>query len=188
MAQTDIWTERLFLRAAEERDLFAFKKFLRDPEAMKYWSTAPHTDIEQTKKFLDNMIKSPCNGVLDFVVCLPDASSTGISSGGSDECCAIPIGKAGIWNGQEIGFILSSEYWGKGYAFEALDAIIKQFWATNEREEATIKADVDPRNKRCLRLLKKLGFVEVGMAKNTYETHIGWCDSVYLEARKPSSH
>ena len=37
MAQTEIWTERLLLRAAEERDLLAFKKFMWDEEAMKYW-------------------------------------------------------------------------------------------------------------------------------------------------------
>lgn len=134
------------------------------------------------------MIKSPYNGVLDFVVCLPDPRSTGFSSGGSDDSSAIPIGKAGLWDGKEIGFILDREYWAKGYAFEALDAVVKQFWTTNEHEEATIKADVDPRNKRSLRLLKKLGFVEVGTAKDTYETHIGWCDSVYLEARRPSSN
>ena len=149
-------------------------------------STAAHTDMEQTKRFLDQMIKSPYNGVSDFVICLPDPENTGISSDGSDET-AIPIGKAGLWNGTEIGFILAREFWGKGYAFEALDAIVKQFWATNDKGDARIKADVDPRNKRCLRLLKKLGFVEIGRAKDTYETHIGWCDSVYLEARKPSS-
>lgn len=157
---------------------------------MYFRSTAAHTDIEQTKQFLDDMIKSPYNGVLDFVVCLPDPSSTGISSGGEDdseESSGIPIGKAGLWNGKEIGFILDRKYWAKGYAFEALDAVVKQFWTTNEHE-ATIKADVDPRNKRSLRLLKKLGFVEVGTAKDTYETHIGWCDSVYLEARRPSSN
>ncbi|PPQ97988.1 hypothetical protein CVT26_003050 [Gymnopilus dilepis] len=172
MAQTEIWTERLLLRAAEERDLPAFKKFMWDEEAMKYWSTAAHTDIEQTKRFLDQMIKSPYNGVSDFVICLPDPENTGISSDGSDET-ATPIGKAGLWNGTEIGFIIAREFWGKGYAFEALDAIVKQFWATNDKVDARIKADVDPRNKRCLRLLKKLGFVEIGRAKDTYETHIG---------------
>jgi RimJ/RimL family protein N-acetyltransferase len=41
---------------------------------------------------------------------------------------------------------------------------------------------VDPRNKACLRLLDKLGFQVVGYGEKTYKTHLGWCDSVYLEA------
>jgi hypothetical protein len=37
MAQAEIWTERLFLRAAEDRDLPYFQKWFSDPVAMKYW-------------------------------------------------------------------------------------------------------------------------------------------------------
>lgn len=127
------------------------------------------------------MIASPYNGVLDFSVCLPDPTGATSSSD------SIVIGKAGLWDGKEIGFIFNREYWGKGYAFEALDAILKQFWSINEGVETVVKADVDPRNERSLRLLRKLGFVVVGSAKDTFKTHIGMCDSVYLEARKPAN-
>lgn len=48
-----------------------------------------------------------------------------------------------------------------------------------------VVADVDPENEASLRLLRKLGFREVGVAKATYETHLGWRDSVFLEARRP---
>jgi len=157
-------------------------------------SRAAHTSIEETKEFLDSMIESPYNGVFDFAVCLPDptnatGSLSGYSSTGSDtdtEGPGIVIGKAGIWDGKEIGFIFNREYWGKGYAFEALDAIIKHYWSINDDASAVIKADVDPRNRGCLKVLEKLGFVEVGRAEKTFETHIGWCDSVYLEARRSS--
>lgn len=99
------------------------------------------------------------------------------------------IGKAGIWNGEEIGFIINKSYWRKGYAFEALSAIIQQYWSTRKPENGTdnlkIKADVDPRNEACLNLLKKLGFQVVGHAEKTFKTHLGWCDSVYLEVKCP---
>ncbi|KAF9563562.1 acetyltransferase, GNAT family protein [Agrocybe pediades] len=181
MHQTEIWTERLLLRAAESNDLDAFRKWFQDPESMNYWSTPPHTDIEQTKNFLANMIGSPQNGVLDFVVCLQGSDPTTPTSSTS----MTVIGKAGLYDGQEIGFMFDRDYWGKGYAFEALDAIVKHYWAVKEDQpDAVIKADVDPRNTKSLRLLHKLGFVEVGTAKNTFETHLGWCDSVYLEARR----
>jgi ribosomal-protein-alanine N-acetyltransferase len=132
------------------------------------------------------MICSPYNGVLDFTVCLLEISNPSEESFLSER--QIVIGRAGIWNGKEIGFIFDKAYWRKGYAFEALSAIIKrwQHWSTREPENAdnlrvNLKADVDPRNKACLHLLNRLGFQVVGHGEKTYETHLGWCDSVYLE-------
>ncbi len=46
-----------------------------------------------------------------------------------------------------------------------------------------IKADVDPRNVLSLRLLRKLGFVETGLAERTLLIGDEWVDSVYLELR-----
>lgn len=125
------------------------------------------------------MIRSPYNGVLDFTVCLLEISNASEPSILSER--QIVIGKAGIWNGKEIGFIFNKAYWRKGYAFEALSAIMKQYWSTGEQP---VKADVDPRNKACINLLNKLGFQVVGYGEKTYETHLGWCDSVYLEVNQ----
>jgi ribosomal-protein-alanine N-acetyltransferase len=175
-------------------------------------SHAAHTSIEQSISFLDKMIESPWNGILDFSVCLvgtPPEQDVHSHAQTSD----IVIGKAGLFDGAEIGFLFDRDYWGKGYAYEALTAILEHAWALYVRHtispgpeheittEATtagetvspskatriekIKADVDPRNAASLSVLKKLGFVEVGGALRTYETHIGWCDSVYLELRRP---
>ena len=55
-------------------------------------------------------------------------------------------------------------------------------------EEFRVKkvlADVDPRNEACLSLLRKVGFVEFGRRENTFETHLGWCDSIDLELARP---
>ncbi|KAF8885101.1 acyl-CoA N-acyltransferase [Gymnopilus junonius] len=125
-------------------------------------STAVHTSVEETKDFLDMMIESR------------EPKST-------------VIGIAGIWDDDEIGFIFNREYWGKGYASEALQVLLNKFWTENKSAQGLVKADADPRNESCIQLLKKFGFVEVGRAKNTFETHIGWCDSVYLEAKKPNA-
>ncbi|KAF9483053.1 acyl-CoA N-acyltransferase [Pholiota conissans] len=191
-SQTEIWTERLFLRAAESRDLRYFRKWFCDSEVMKFWST-PHTDVEQTQKFLDNMIASPFNGIMNFSVCLADSSVATVTEN-TTGCCEseegsyIVIGKAGLYDGKKIGYIFDREYWGKGYAFEALDAILRHVWALELEgivAPEVIKANVDPRNVASLRLLGKLGFVKVGSAKNTFETNLGWCDSVYLEVKKP---
>jgi len=145
-------------------------------------STAPHTTTEQSKAYLDSMIASPYNGVLDFTICLNSDAASGDSEDGN----LVVIGKAGIWDGEEIGFIFNRDYWRKGYAFEALDAVMRHVW-DNHADIGVVKADVDPRNRASVHLLRRLGFVVVGEAKRTFETHVGWCDSVYLEARRPAS-
>ena len=100
------------------------------------------------------------------------------------------IGYMGCWSGPEIGFILSKTHWGKGYASESLGALLDHLFSQTSigsnvgdcpGPNLTLKADVDPRNERCLRLLKKFGFSECGREEKTFETHLGWCDSVYLD-------
>lgn len=73
---------------------------------------------------------------------------------------------------------------GQGYASEAMRLLLEHMWCTTDSID-DITADVDPRNEACLRLLSKFGFEETGLAKNTYETRLGWCDSVYLDLKRP---
>jgi len=91
------------------------------------------------------------------------------------------IGKIGYF-GPEIGFLLHPRVWGRGYASEALERFLQVLW---EGEVEVVRADVDPRNERCLRLLKRFGFRIVGQAEGTYVTWEGVCGSVYLELGRP---
>lgn len=112
---------------------------------------------------------SPANGVLDFVLVL---ASTGKV-----------IGKVGIWETKncEIGFMLNRSYWGKGYMNEALEVLLPHIWKQGIDK---MMADVDPRNEASIGLLEKVGFVEYMRQERTIETHLGWCDSVYLSSEK----
>lgn len=105
----------------------------------------------------------------------------------------------GCWDGSEIGFALGRDHWGQGYASEALVVVLDHLYSDTARRylrpdntpdtslPLILKADVDPRNTGSLALLKKYGFRETGRAERTFQTHIGWCDSVYLhlDARGP---
>jgi RimJ/RimL family protein N-acetyltransferase len=88
------------------------------------------------------------------------------------------IGKAGLWDNEEIGFILAPEMWSKGLAREALEAVIDR---ARQRGVARITADVDPRNAASLGLLTRLGFVRTGEAKATVQVGGEWADSVYFQ-------
>ena len=158
----DIVTQRLRLRQATIGDLEAVHGLLSHPLGMRYWSTPPHADLEQTRAWLAGMIAQSAVTGCDFLV----------------EFEGRVIGKAGCYAPPEIGYIFHPDLWGRGFAFEALTAVIQHVFAAGAAD--VLKADVDPRNAASLRLLEKLGFHEVGRAKRTWHVGDEWCDSVYL--------
>ena len=164
----ELVTPRLKLRRADAGDLEAFYEILSDPAAMRFWSTAPHRDLAQTRAWLADMIADGPPLSDDFVI----------------EQDGRAIGKAGCWKLPEIGFILHPRCWGQGLAAEACNAVIAHIFATYDLDAIT--ADVDPRNEASLRLLARLGFVETGRASATFEIEGVISDSVYLALRRPT--
>lgn len=136
---------------------------LSDPRAMAYWSSLPHEDIGQTRDWLASMIAIQPSEGEDFIV----------------ELDGQLIGKAGLWRFPEIGFILHSDHWGRGFAKEALSFVLDRAFTVNGLSE--VKADVDPRNGASLNLLSRLGFRETGREERTFSVGEQWCDSVYLK-------
>ena len=88
------------------------------------------------------------------------------------------IGKAGLFRFPEIGFIFHPDHWGRGFATEALAAVLERAFAVHRLER--VEADVDPDNAASLRLLARLGFRETSRKRRTWFVNGRWCDSVYL--------
>ena len=164
---SDILTPRLHLRRARASDLNALHSVLSDARAMRYWSSPPHTDLEQTRTWLDSMIQAPPQTSCDYVV----------------EHAGRVIGKAGCWRVPEIGYILHPDAWGQGLAQEALNAVIPKVFASFPIDAIT--ADVDPRNDASVKLLGRLGFIETHRAARTWLVGEEWCDSVYFALGRP---
>jgi RimJ/RimL family protein N-acetyltransferase len=143
-------------------DAPAMHAILSDPETMRYWSTLPHDSLGVTEAWVTETIAAVAKGTSDDRVILLDGTV---------------IGKVGLWNGAEIGVMLSRDQWGRGYAAEALRATIEQAFA---RGVPRIIADIDPRNTASLKLFKRLGFHETGSAKATFQLGEVWADSLYL--------
>ena len=163
---TELRTDRLILRRARPGDLEAIHAVLTDERAMQYWSEGPHADIARTKEWLDSMIDARPEESDDFVITVDGEV----------------IGKLGTWKIPDIGFIIRSDQWGRGYAAEAMRAFLQHIFEVRGVELLT--ADVDPRNTGSLRLLKDHGFVETSYAAGNWNTHIGVCDSVFLELKR----
>ena len=162
-----IVTARLVLRRARVEDLEAMHEVLADPRATRYWSTPPHADMDETRRWLDSMIAAPADESDDFIV----------------EHEGRVIGKAGCWRLPEIGYILHPRHWGRGLAREALEAILPRLFGRFAIPAVT--ADVDPRNTASLRLLRGLGFRETGRAERTWCIDGEWSDSLYLSLERP---
>jgi ribosomal-protein-alanine N-acetyltransferase len=158
----EIVTARLRLRRARMDDLPAIHAILSDGQAMRYWSTLPHTTLDQSRAWLADMVAASPTESDDFVI----------------EHAGKVIGKAGCWHLPEIGFILHPNVWGLGLAREAVAAAIAHILAHHPID--AILADVDPRNAASLGLLGSLGFVETGRAARTIIVGDDWCDSIYL--------
>lgn len=158
-------TKRLTLRRLTPDDATALHAVMSDPEVMKFWSTLPHADIAQTEEFLARTVASVDAGDSDDLAVIHDGEL---------------VGKAGLWKGNEIGFLFAKCVWGTGIAREAVEAVIER---ARSRGVAAIMADVDPRNLRSVKFLERLGFKKTSEAKNTYLIGGNWTDSVYLELK-----
>ena len=164
---TELRTHRLLLRRARRDDLDAIHAILGHPVAMRYWSTPPHETVDQSRDWLEAMIASPQTLSDDFVI----------------EFDGRVVGKAGCWRLPEFGYILHPDVWGRGFAAEALRAIVAHVFAAHAIPE--IVADVDPRNAASLAVLARLGFRETGRAERTMQIGTEWCDSIYLSLPRP---
>ena len=163
-----IVTPRLTLRRFRPDDAAEFHAILSDRETMRYWSTPPHRDISETRDWVDRTIAAVAVGDADDFIAL-------------HEGCI--VGKAGLWHGNELGMLFIKACWGHGLASEAVRAIIDRAF---RRGLSSIKADVDPRNEKSLRLLRKFDFVETGRAERTLRIGEVWVDSIYFELRGPA--
>ena len=157
-----IQTERLLMRRARADDLEPLHHIMRDAEAMRYWSTPPHSDLAETERWLGSMMNADPVQSDDFIVTVDGRL----------------IGKLGAWKLPEIGFFVDRNAWGKGYASEALAAFIIR---RRDLGSEALTADVDPRNMASIRLLERHGFIETGRAARTWQVGDEWCDSVYFE-------
>lgn len=111
------------------------------------------------------MRRSPSNGTADFIICLK-------------ACANNPIGKIGVWQGNEIGFQIQHAHWRQGLALEALHAILPYLF--NQRNFEALTADIDPRNAGSKALLARVGFVEESYQERSMRVGEEWVDSLWL--------
>lgn len=142
-----IKTERLFLRILDRKDKEAFYQYRSLPEVYKYQFWRP-ANINDAEKFIYKNSATVPNTVdtwLQVAICLNEGSLIG------------DIGIHFLDEDQiEIGYTLSPDYQGYGYAVEAVKGIITYAFSIWNKHRIT--ASVDPDNIASIKLLEKIGF------------------------------
>lgn len=147
-----IKTERLSLRPLRPADVGPLFAIHSDPVAMRYWSAPIWTDEERGRSMITRDLDPEQNDYLRLGI---EHTASGALLG---TCTFFEI------NAQcrraELGYMLASHAWGRGYMREALTAFLDFGFA--ELGLNRVEADTDPRNTRSMQLLERLHFVKEG--------------------------
>lgn len=149
--------QRLRLRALTAADTDEVFAVFSDPLVMRYWSSPPMTGPDQAAGYIGQIADwFASRGGLQWGIALADHEDRVI---GTVTLCAFALEHRRC----EIGYALGADYWGQGYAGEALRRVLA--FAFDELDLARIEADVDPRNEASIRLLERLGFRREGLLR-----------------------
>ena len=139
-----IQTERLVLRPLEERDREAFTAMARD-ERVNATYMLPEIETEaQEQAFFDYMLEYSRNDERCILgICLKDGGIIGFIND-----CSI------LGDSVEVGYFIGASHWGRGYASEALGAVIKQLFCMGFNR---VKAGFFEGNAASFRVMQKCG-------------------------------
>ena len=144
-----IETKRLILRTWDNDDINDYYLLNQDPKVVEF--LLKMSSIEQAKEFIENMNHQfHIYGYTVFAVEEKESGEligfTGLNS---------PIWSTSFTPCVEIGWRLSSKFWGKGYATEAARAVLDYGFKECALDE--ILAWTVPANIRSISVMKKIG-------------------------------
>ena len=163
-----IETDRLILRRFQMEDAEKmYQNWESDPEVTKFLTWPTHESVEVTKKVLESWIS-------DYEK--PDDYQWCMALKESDE----PIGSISVVaqnekaESAEIGYCIGKAYWHKGYASEALKAVMG--YLLTEVGFNRIESRHDPKNPHSGDVMKKCGMRYEGTRLQADWNNTGICD------------
>jgi [ribosomal protein S5]-alanine N-acetyltransferase len=144
-------TRRLVLRPPRPADAPAiFARWDHDPEVYRYLHRRPATAVEQTDRWIRGAVEQRRRGTtLTWALTLPeDDRPLGV-------VVLTPAGHTA-----ELGYGLARDAWGRGFATEAADAVVRAALALPGASRVWAKCDVD--NAASARVMEKVGMQHEG--------------------------
>jgi ribosomal-protein-alanine N-acetyltransferase len=152
-------TERLIVRLATSQDALIILEFHKqNAKHLEKWE--PSRSVEfYTREYWESQLKNteekPRAGVgYSFYLFLRESGRLVGTVSVSN------IERLSFQNGR-LGYAIGADFEGQGLMLEGLSAVIR--YAFEELDLRRLEANVIPENTRSLRLLKKLGFREIGL-------------------------
>lgn len=146
-------TARLTLRLPVPADLDAVFALRADPVVQRYGSHPPWTDRQMAVDWIARNAKWMADGEsAQFAI---ERREDGVVVG---DCVLFHLDAQ--CRRAEVGYALAPREWGKGYANEAVTALLD--WGFDHLDLNRVEADIDPRNVPSTRALERLGFTREG--------------------------
>lgn len=154
-----IETPRLLLRQLSLDDAEPQFEIMKDSAVTRYWGSGTWSELQQSIESIENTIKYFESG--DSFKWAIVRKEDGVF-----------LGTASLWNFKfahryaEIGYLIGREFWGNGYAPEAMLEVLRFGFETLDLNR--IEADTDPRNQNSIRVLQKLGMIQEGLLRQRW--------------------
>jgi RimJ/RimL family protein N-acetyltransferase len=150
-----IKTPRLHLRRWTNADRDSFRRMVADPDVMRHLHDFAPMSVAQADRALADTLEHYKVGYGDWAIVEPSSGDIMGESG------LTPVEGGEV----EIGWMLFQQFWGRGYAFEAANAVKE--YALDSLRLSRLVAFVRPDNERSKRLAEKLGLRPIGTITNS---------------------
>lgn len=162
-------TARLMLRPLREADAPALHALFSDPEVVRYWKSGPWSSREEALLAIRDDAGAMREGTRLRLGVVRQADDALVGA-----CTLFHV----EWPSRraELAYAIVPPAWGRGYAGEAVGALLEHAFGTLGLRR--IEADADPRNVASARLLERLGFVREGLLRERWLLPEGPSDGV----------
>ena len=170
MAQPILTTERLLLRAYRDGDFDGIHAYASDPLVCRFVTFGPNAP-EQTREWMAQVKKWSEEEPLrhyEFLVTLKDSGQV-IGSTGLTLDVQSP--KA------EVGYCFAKAYWGRGYATEAVKAVLSFAFGVLKLHRVSAPVALD--NKASANVAGKCGMTREGRFRQSHFIKGSWWDIDY---------
>ncbi len=163
-------TDRLWLREFKEQDWESVHRYACDPEVVKYMPWGPNTE-EDTHIFIRRAIAYQQENPRKHFELAMALKEEDMLIGG----CGIRVLNPDLGEGN-IGYCLNRDFWGRGYATEAANALLRFGFETLNLHR--IYATCDPENRASAHVLEKIGMNLEGRLRENLQIRGRWRDSL----------
>lgn len=149
-------TKRLVLRQLKKSDANDLFLYCHSPSSSMYGTWKNHETVSDTRKYISWLLKSRHRGeYFTFAIEVKDSKKVIGTCSLNDVDAFFKVA--------EMGYGITKEYWGKGYASEAVRAVMEYCFCTVGFQKLT--ARIMRENTRSLNLARAVGMNKEGFVK-----------------------